>query len=121
MSDALTREVELCTQFRKRCEEQADVNERLRGLLRRYRDETPLGHQPHMIAGEVDDVLQGGGDPAGKGRMMPKPEDHPLWPGFWQWWIRSGKQGWEPWRPWWGCWQAAAEAVALPGKDGDHA
>ncbi len=26
-------------------------------LLRRYRKETPLGHQPHMIAHEVDAVL----------------------------------------------------------------
>ena len=31
--------------------------ERLRGLLTRYRDETPLGHQPHMIAHLVDEVL----------------------------------------------------------------
>lgn len=29
----------------------------LRGLLVRYRTETPLGHQPHMIAAEVDAVL----------------------------------------------------------------
>lgn len=28
------------------------------GLLRRYRKETPLGHQPHMIAHVVDDVLK---------------------------------------------------------------
>ena len=27
-------------------------------LLRRYRTETPLGHQPHMIAGDVDAVLR---------------------------------------------------------------
>lgn len=26
-------------------------------LLRRYRNETPLGHQPHMIAHEVDALL----------------------------------------------------------------
>ena len=32
-------------------------NARLRGLLRRYRAETPLGHQPHMIAHEVDAAL----------------------------------------------------------------
>lgn len=34
--------------------------ERLSGVLRllkRYRDETPLGHQPHMIAHEVDEVI----------------------------------------------------------------
>lgn len=27
-------------------------------LLRRYRTETPLGHQPHMIAHEADAVLR---------------------------------------------------------------
>lgn len=26
-------------------------------LLKRYRNETPLGHQPHMIAGQVDEAL----------------------------------------------------------------
>ena len=31
--------------------------ERLRGFLARYRDETPLGHQPHMIAHLVDEAL----------------------------------------------------------------
>jgi hypothetical protein len=31
--------------------------ERLRMLLARYRDETPLGHQPHMIAHLVDKAL----------------------------------------------------------------
>lgn len=30
---------------------------RLEALLRRYRTETPLGHQPHMIAHEVDEAL----------------------------------------------------------------
>jgi hypothetical protein len=29
----------------------------LKLLLKRYRDETPLGHQPHMIAHQVDKVL----------------------------------------------------------------
>lgn len=29
----------------------------LERLLRRYRTETPLGHQPHMIAHEVDAIL----------------------------------------------------------------
>ena len=29
----------------------------LRSLLARYRDETPLGHQPHMIAHQVDVAL----------------------------------------------------------------
>lgn len=32
--------------------------ERLRGLLTRYRNETPLGYQPHMIAHEVDAALR---------------------------------------------------------------
>lgn len=27
-------------------------------LLARYRDETPIGHQPHMLAGEVDIALE---------------------------------------------------------------
>lgn len=31
--------------------------ERLRACLRRYRTETPLGHQPHMIAHEADELL----------------------------------------------------------------
>lgn len=30
---------------------------RMRCLLVRYRDETPLGHQPHMITSEVDKIL----------------------------------------------------------------
>lgn len=30
----------------------------LRELLRRYRTETPLGHQPHMIAHLVDELLE---------------------------------------------------------------
>ena len=35
-----------------------DVNtDKLRSLLKRYRDETPLGNQPHMIAHEVDQIL----------------------------------------------------------------
>ena len=34
--------------------------ERLRALLTRYRNETPLGHQPHMIAHEVDAALKEG-------------------------------------------------------------
>lgn len=31
-------------------------------LLRRYRAETPLGHQPHMIAHEVDAALSREGE-----------------------------------------------------------
>lgn len=34
--------------------------DKLRALLARYRNETPLGHQPHMIAHEVDAALQEG-------------------------------------------------------------
>ena len=30
---------------------------RLKALLARYRDETPLGHQPHMIAHQADEAL----------------------------------------------------------------
>lgn len=33
-------------------------NARLRALLLRYRNETPLGHQPHMIAHEADAALE---------------------------------------------------------------
>lgn len=36
---------------------QAAEIDRLRRLLARYRDETPLEHQPTMIAHEVDQVL----------------------------------------------------------------
>ena len=32
-------------------------NADLRRLLARYRDETPLGNQPHMIAHEADEAL----------------------------------------------------------------
>jgi hypothetical protein len=32
-------------------------NTNLRWLLARYRDETPLGNQPHMIAALADDAL----------------------------------------------------------------
>ncbi|WP_147127782.1 hypothetical protein [Shimia ponticola] len=35
----------------------ADEIELLRGLLARYRDQTPIGHQPHMIVSEVDQAL----------------------------------------------------------------
>ncbi len=30
---------------------------KLRTLLARYRDETPLGHQPHMISHQADEAL----------------------------------------------------------------
>ena len=30
---------------------------RLKALLARYRDETPIGHQPHMIAHQTDEAL----------------------------------------------------------------
>jgi hypothetical protein len=38
----------------------------LRSLLRRYRTETPLGHQPHMIAHEVDAALGPNADITGR-------------------------------------------------------
>lgn len=34
------------------------VIEKQRALLRRYRNEVPLGHQPHMLAHEVDEALR---------------------------------------------------------------
>ena len=36
------------------------IFERSIDLLRRYRNETPLGNQPHMIAHEVDEILERG-------------------------------------------------------------
>ena len=33
------------------------VNQGLLALLRRYRTETPLGHQPHMIAEQADAAI----------------------------------------------------------------
>jgi hypothetical protein len=35
-----------------------DKNKALQAFLRRYREETPLGSQPHMIAHEVDKALE---------------------------------------------------------------
>jgi hypothetical protein len=43
----------------RECREAADRIEKLEAALRRYRNETPLGHQPHMIAHEVDMLLEG--------------------------------------------------------------
>jgi len=42
-------------QARARIAEQREAE--LVRLLKRYRHETPLGHQPHMIAAEVDGIL----------------------------------------------------------------
>jgi hypothetical protein len=45
-----------------RCIKYAELhaeNERLKGLLREYRNGVPLGHQPHMIAHRVDAALHG--------------------------------------------------------------
>lgn len=39
-------------------EPQADRAERLAEALRRYRNDVPLGHQPHMLAHEVDALLR---------------------------------------------------------------
>lgn len=39
-----------------------------RALLTRYRNETPLGHQPHMIAHEVDELLAAAISEAGEGK-----------------------------------------------------
>lgn len=46
---------------------------RLRALIARYRDETPLGHQPHMIAHEVDELL--GRTPPNTGAQQPPLRD----------------------------------------------
>ena len=53
---ALSNDVERYVQI---AAEQATEIERLRALLRRYRTETPLGHQPHMIDADVDAALAG--------------------------------------------------------------
>lgn len=34
-----------------------EVNQELLRLVKRYRAETPLGHQPHMIAHEADAAI----------------------------------------------------------------
>lgn len=34
------------------------TRDQMRALLIRYRNETPIGNQPHMIASEVDDLLE---------------------------------------------------------------
>lgn len=60
------RATTLAAGAQKRCDKlKSDVScnagsvdvKHLRTLLARYRDETPLGHQPHMIAYEVDKAL----------------------------------------------------------------
>jgi hypothetical protein len=38
------------------------VNKVLVGLVKRYRTETPLGNQPHMITGEADEALKLAGE-----------------------------------------------------------
>lgn len=35
----------------------ADAHDKMLALLVRYRNETPLGHQPHMIAYEADAAI----------------------------------------------------------------
>ena len=37
-----------------------EVNQELLSLVKRYRSETPLGHQPHMIAHEADAAIAKG-------------------------------------------------------------
>jgi hypothetical protein len=39
-----------------------EVNKVLVGLVKRYRAETPLGNQPHMITGEADEALKLAGE-----------------------------------------------------------
>jgi hypothetical protein len=49
--------VEIAGAELKRLEAAEARVEELQKALRRYRNETPLGHQPHMIAAEVDALL----------------------------------------------------------------
>lgn len=59
-----------CDSYGVACDDiMADEIDRLRAelaecqrLLHRYRNETPLGHQPHMIAHEVDAALAAKGE-----------------------------------------------------------
>lgn len=39
-----------------------EVNVELLGLVKRYRTETPLGHQPHMIALAAEEAIYGIGE-----------------------------------------------------------
>lgn len=44
-------------ELEQKCAKLEAKNERLHILLARYRDEVPLGHQPHMVAHLVDAEL----------------------------------------------------------------
>jgi len=44
--------------WRRRTAEAEARADKLAEALRRYRNEVPLGHQPHMLAHEVDDLLR---------------------------------------------------------------
>ena len=59
--DALHAEIDDCHKRMLVLQAERDALLSLRTLLQRYRDETPLGHQPHMIAHVVDTAL--GRDP----------------------------------------------------------
>lgn len=59
LTAAKAEQVALKDTFRKQIGVVEAERDRLRALLRRYRTETPLGHQPHMIAHEVDAALAG--------------------------------------------------------------
>lgn len=45
-------------EWKKRAEAAEASTKRLAEALRRYRNEVPLGHQPHMLAHEVDTLLR---------------------------------------------------------------
>lgn len=62
---SLRRSCETCD-LSEDCDCLERENAALREALRRYRNEVPLGHQPHMLAHEVD-VLLGAGDGKGAG------------------------------------------------------
>ena len=57
LSAALKQANDQAEHFERAWYLRGDDMERALALLARYRDETPLGHQPHMIALEVDNVL----------------------------------------------------------------
>lgn len=52
--------------------EEHERAERLAEALRRYRNEVPLGHQPHMLAHVVDDMLNHTAAQEGKESFWPK-------------------------------------------------
>lgn len=54
----VARRVDGCIALRAELDRITAERDGLRALLKRYRDEVPLGHQPHMLAHEVDAALK---------------------------------------------------------------